>query len=300
MLSFVFRSLTTMLVGLCMLHAHAAIVVKDDTGQEVRLKQPAQRIVSLAPHITEVLFAAGAGDRVVGTVSYSDYPQAAKSIALVGTYTQFDLEAIVALKPDLIIGWFSGNLPASIDKLRRLGLPVFLSQPDHIEDVARTLEQFGRLGGSEVVANMAAQRFRERHAQLKNRYANRPPVDVFYEVWNQPLMTVNGRQIISDILRLCGARNVFAELPTLAPQVTEESVLAANPEAIIASGMGEARPEWLEQWKHWPQLIAVARDNLFFVPPQLIQRHTPRMLDGAERVCADIETARTRRKKPTP
>ena len=283
-----------------MLHAHADIVVKDDTGQEVRLKQPAQRIVSLAPHITEVLFAAGAGERVVGTVSYSDYPDAAKSIALVGTYTRFDLEAIVALKPDLIIGWFSGNLPASIDKLRRLGLPVFLSQPDHIEDVARTLEQFGRLAGSETIADAAARRFREHHAQLQARYANRPPVDVFYEVWNQPLMTVNGHQIISDILRLCGARNVFAELPTLAPQVTEESVLAANPEAIIASGMGEARPEWLDQWKHWPQLTAVARGNLFFVPPQLIQRHTPRMLDGAERACADIETARTRRKKSTP
>ena len=283
-----------------MLHAHADIVVKDDTGQEVRLKQPAQRIVSLAPHITEVLFAAGAGERVVGTVSYSDYPDAAKSIALVGTYTRFDLEAIVALKPDLIIGWFSGNLPASIDKLRKLGLPVFLSQPDHIEDVARTLEQFGRLAGSETIADAAARRFREHHAQLQARYANRPPVDVFYEVWNQPLMTVNGHQIISDILRLCGARNVFAELPTLAPQVTEESVLAANPEAIIASGMGEARPEWLDQWKHWPQLTAVARGNLFFVPPQLIQRHTPRMLDGAERACADIETARTRRKKSTP
>ena len=300
MLPFVLRSLTALLVGLLVIQAKADIVVKDDTGQEVRLKQPARRIVSLAPHITEVLFAAGAGERVVGTVSYSDYPQAAKSIALVGTYTQFDLEAIVALKPDLVIGWFSGNLPASIDKLRRLGLPVFLSQPDHIEDVARTLEQFGRLAGSETIADAAARRFREHHAQLQARYANRPPVEVFYEVWNQPLMTINGHQIISDILRLCGAHNVFAELPTLAPQVTEESVLAANPEAIIASGMGEARPEWLDQWKHWPQLIAVARGNLFFVPPQLIQRHTPRMLDGAERACADIETARTRRKKSTP
>ncbi len=300
MRSFVLRALTALFVGLLVIQAKADIVVQDDTGQEVRLKQPARRIVSLAPHITEVLFAAGAGERLVGTVSYSDYPQAAKSIALVGTYTQFDLEAIVALKPDLVIGWFSGNLPASVDKLRRLGLPVFLSQPDHIEDVARTLEQFGQLAGSEKIANLAAQRFRERHAQLQARYANRPPVAVFYEVWNQPLMTVNGQQIISDILRLCGARNIFAELPTLAPQVTEESVLAANPEAIIASGMGEARPEWLDQWKHWPQLTAVARDNLFFVPPQLIQRHTPRMLDGTERVCAAIETARMHRNPSAP
>ena len=261
------------------------------------LKQPAQRIISLAPHITEVLFAAGAGSRVVGTVSYSDYPEAAKTIALIGTYTRVDLEAIVALKPDLVIGWQSGNPSAAIAKLRSLGVPVFISQPDHIEDVARTLEQFGRLAGSEASAAAAARRFRERHAQLQTRYAKRPAVDVFYEVWNQPLMTVNGHQIISDILRLCGARNVFAELPTLAPEVTVEAVLAANPEVVIASGMGEARPEWLDQWKHWPKLTAAARGNLFFVPPQLIQRHTPRMLEGAERVCANIETARTKRKE---
>jgi iron complex transport system substrate-binding protein len=282
------------LAAFCMFSARAEIVTRDDAGQELHLVQPARRIVSLAPHITELLFAAGAGGSIVGTVEYSDYPAAAKAIPRVGGYSQLDLEAIVALKPDLVIGWQSGNPPAAIAELRSLGLPLFLSQPDRIEDVARTLELLGRLAGTDAIAKTAALHFRERYAQLQARYANKPPVSVFYEIWNHPLSTINGRQIISDVLRLCSARNVFADLPGLAPAVSVEAVLAANPEAIIASGMGEARPEWLDEWRRWPQLAATAHGNLFFVPPELIQRHTTRLLDGAERLCADIELARTK------
>jgi iron complex transport system substrate-binding protein len=293
------RWLLAWLVALGALHARADIAIRDDAGQELRLKHPAQRIVSLAPHITEVLFAAGAGSAVVGTVAYSDYPPAAASVARIGSAARINLETLLALKPDLVVGWQSGSPAETIAKMRELGLPVFLSQPDRIEDVARALEQFGALAGREAVANAAAQTFRQRQAQLQTRYGSLPTVDVFYEVWNQPLMTVNGRQIISDILRLCGGRNVFAALPTLAPEVTVESVLAANPEVIIASGMDQSRPEWLNQWKRWPQLKAAARDNLFFVPPDLLQRHTPRMLDGAEQVCLALEAARAKRQSGT-
>jgi iron complex transport system substrate-binding protein len=120
-------------------------------------------------------------------------------------------------------------------------------------------------------------------------------VEVFYQVWKQPMMTVNGKQIISDAIRLCGGRNVFAALPILAPTVTAEAVIAANPEVIVASGMGEARPEWLDDWRRWKTLAAVAGDNLYFIPPDLIQRHTPRILDGAEQLCLHLETARGKR-----
>ena len=280
---------------LCVGVAHAEIVVRDDAGSDVRLPMPARRIVSLAPHITEDLFAVGAGDRMVGTVDYSDYPAAAKRIARIGGFSRFDLEAIVALRPDLVIGWQTGNSAAQLERLRVVGLPVFVTQPNRIEDVAVDLERLGRLAGSEVPARAAAAAFRERLEALKNRYSGLPSVRTFYQVWNQPIMTVGGEQIISDAIRICGGTNVFGRLPGMAPTVSEEAVIAANPEAIVASGMGEARPDWVDYWRRWPQIAAAARNNLFFVPPDLIQRHTPRLLDGTERLCEALDTARRRR-----
>jgi len=275
--------------------AHAEVVVRDDAGNEVRLPAPAKRIVSLAPHITENLFAIGAGERVVGTVQYSDYPQAAKKITRIGGFSHFDLEAVVALRPDLVIAWQSGNRAAQVERLRAVGLPIFVTQPNHIEDVAADLERLGVLAGTQPTADAAAGAFRARLAALKQRYSSRPAVRTFYQVWNQPIMTVGGQQIISDAIRICGGDNVFGQLTTMAPTVSEEAVIVANPEAIVASGMGEARPEWVEYWRRWPQLIAPARNNLFFIPPDLIQRHTPRLLDGTERLCVFLETARERR-----
>ena len=277
--------------------AHAELIFKDDTGREIRLKAPAKRIITLAPHATELLYAAGAGDRLVGTVDYSDYPPAAQKVPRVGSYDRFDLEAISALKPDLIIAWQTGNAPANIDKLRGFGFPIYVSQPNRLEDVAGEIERLGRLAGTAEAADAAAIRFRTRLAGLQRQYGGRPVVRTFYQIWKQPLSTVGGRQIISSVIRLCGGENVFGNLETIASVVTVEAVVAANPEAIIASGMDEARPEWLDDWKRWPAVTAVARSNLFFVPPELIQRHTPRLLDGAEQLCKHLETARSRRPK---
>lgn len=273
--------------------ALAEIVVRDDAGQVVRLAQPARRIVSLSPHITENLFAIGAGERVVGTVEFSNYPEAAKRIPLVGGYEKVDLEAVAALRPDLVLAWESGNIASHVAKLKGIGLPVVLTEARRIEDVPADLERLGALTGVGEARAVAA-RFRERLAALRARHAGRPPLRVFYQVWNQPLMTVGGGQIISDAIRLCGGENVFGALKQMAAPVTVESVLAANPEAIVASGMGEERPEWLDEWRRWPALTAVARNNLFFVPPDHLQRHTPRILDGIERLCQHLETARAR------
>lgn len=273
----------------------ADVSVIDDTGATVRLAQPARRIVSLAPHATETLFAAGAGEHIAGTVEYSDYPEAAKKLPRVGGYSRFDLEAVAALNPDLIVAWLSGNAAAQVDKLRALGFPLYISQPNRIEDVASELERFGILAGTSVVGNAAAGKFRERLTALQKRYTQRPTVRTFYQIWKQPLMTIGSKQIISAVVSLCGGENVFAGLESFAPTVTVEAVIAANPEAIIASGMGESRPEWLDDWKRWTSITAVARDNLFFVQPELIQRHTPRLLEGAERLCQHLETARSRR-----
>ena len=291
--------LLALLIGLIATSAaRAAIDVVDDMGDAVHLDAPARRIVSLAPHVTEMIYAAGAGEALVGAVDYSDHPPAAKALPRVGSYTRADLEAVVAQRPDLVIGWRSGNPPAQIDRLRALGIPVYVNESRALTDVARTLRQIGRLAGTETRANAAADAFEARMAALRTRYAARPSVGVFYQIWNQPLMTINGEHLISDAIRLCGGLNVFDDLALLAPKIGVEAVLVADPEVIVASGMGESRPEWLDAWRAWPQLIAVQRDNLFFIPPELIQRHTPRILDGATRLCEQLETARGRRDTP--
>lgn len=290
------KSLLPGALALCCGLAHADIVVKDDTGAEIRLKAPASRIITLAPHAAETLFAAGGGERMVGTVDYSDYPEAVKKMTKVGGYSGLDLEAIAALKPDLVIAWQSGNSTAQIDKIKALGLTVFVTQPNTMEDVALQLERFGKLAGSEATANVAAARFRERLAKLKTRYSGKARVRTFYQIWKQPLMTVGGPQIITDAIRLCSGENVFGHLTQMAPTVSLEAVIATDPEAIIATGMGDARPDWLGDWNKWTRMTAVQRDNLFHINPDIMQRHTPRILDGTEKLCQYLETARSRRK----
>jgi iron complex transport system substrate-binding protein len=273
----------------------APIVVQDDSGQTLRLARPARRIVSLAPHITETLYAAGAGAFLVGAVDYSDYPPEAGQLPRVGGYSRLDLEAILKLKPDLLIAWESGNSPGQLEKLKALGVPVFVSQPNAMEDIAAALEQYGRLAGTEATANAAAALFRQRLARLRAEYGGRSPVRVFYQIWKEPLITVGKPQIITRAIALCGGVNVYGDLNQMAPVVSLEAVLAANPEAIIATGMADARPEWLDDWKRWPRLLAAQRDNLFHINPDILQRHTPRLLDGAETLCRKLEAARQKR-----
>lgn len=275
--------------------AQAEVVLRDDTGATVRLPAQARRIVSLAPHATELLFAAGAGGRLIGAVEYSDYPEAAKRVPRVGGYSNPDLECIVALKPDLVLVWQSGNAAATVSRLKSLGLQVYQSQPDRLEDIPASIEKLGRLAGSETAARRAAAGFRQRLEALRTRYSTRPPVPMFYQAWHQPLLTVGGSQIISDVIRLCGGENIFAGLAAKAPSVSVEAVLAADPEAIVASGMGHDTPIGLDDWRQWKRMKAVARGNLFPISADLMQRPTPRLLDGAEQLCRHLETARGRR-----
>lgn len=272
-----------------------SLTLTDDTGRDLYLVKPAERIVSLAPHVTEVLFAAGAGEQVVGVVAYSDYPEAARSLPQVGGHSNVDLEAIVALRPDLVIAWAGGNREAHLDKLGAMGIPVYLDESRNLEGVAHSIEQFGLLAGTHDVARRVADDFRTRWRRLAEDHAGRPPVPMFYQIWNEPLITINGQHLISDVIRLCGGQNVFSDLEPLAPRIGTEAVLARAPEVIIASGMGEARPEWLDAWHKWPDLPAAKMGNLYYIPPDILQRHTPRILDGAERLCAYLEEARDKR-----
>jgi len=257
--------------------------VADDYGNTVRLRAPAARIVSLAPHLTELVYAAGAGERLVGAVEYSDFPPPARELPRVGSDAQISLEAVLALRPDLIVAWPNPGSVRAINRLAELELPVFRSEPRALEDIATTLERLGVLAGTTAQAQRAAQAFRARKAEIERRYAGRPKVRVFYQVWDRPLLTVNGDHVISKVIGLCGGENVFAALPLIAPEVDAEAVLRAAPEVILASRPGAQPPKWLPAGR------------FFVVPADLIQRHTPRLLDGAEHVCRALEEARAAR-----
>lgn len=283
------------IVVLCLLscgRVSAEIRVQDDSGKPVVLEHPAARIVSLSPHITELLFAVGAGEAVAGVTQYSDYPVAAQSLPRVGGGSGLDLEAILALQPDLVIAWGSGSPAGQLQRLHRLGIAVYVSEPRVMADIASSLARLGRLSGHEADAARAIHTFNARHSALRQRYTSRRPVRVFYQVWQKPLMTVNGDHIVSDVIRLCGGRNVFADLQALAPSVSLESVLQRDPEVIVAGGEEGQTQALAEQWQGWSDLGAVRGRHLYTIRRELLVRHTPRILDGAERLCEILDAVR--------
>lgn len=288
-----FKQLTLIFITLCFTTTtQASVSVIDDSGRTVEMKKAAQRIISLAPHVTESLFAAGAGNKIVGAVSYSDYPEEAKKIPRVGGYPSLNLEKIVSLKPDLVIAWTSGNSPKHIEKLISLGLTVFMSEPRYPEDIAKTIQRFGILAGTNDIASKSSKDFIHHYQSLKKRYSNKEKVKVFYQIWNKPLMTISGAHLISDIIKLCGGENVFADLKILTPRISLEYVLASKADVIVSGGMGKARPDWLDDWKAWPALPAVKNKHLYFVEPALMQRVGPRILHGADKLCEILDKVR--------
>lgn len=277
----------------------ADVSVTDDLGRTVALAEPAARVVSLAPHATEQLFAVGAGEQIIAAVNHSDHPPAARDIPRLGDYDAVDLERVMALAPDLVVAWQSGNGTEAIARLRSLDLPVYIGEPRQLGDIPAALARLGILTGHADRGAAAAGRFRARRAHLRTRFGDRPRVGVFYQVWSRPLLTVNGDHLISRVIRLCGGRNVFAGLSTAIPPVSKEAVIAADPEVIVGSGLGRTRPDWLDAWREWPRITAAERGNLFHIPPALITRATPRVLSGAERLCRQLDRARGRRPPST-
>lgn len=277
--------------------AQAAVSVVDDAGRRVTVQQPARRVISMAPHATELLFAAGGGARVVGAMNYSDYPEAAKKIPLVGSNSVIDMERVLALKPELIVVWHSGNTARQIAQLESLGVPVFHSEPRTLGQVADNIERLGRLLGTDAAATSAAGALRARLAGLQARYARRPPVTVFYQIWDQPLYTLNDAQIASDAIRVCGGRNVFGTLKAVAPEVGIEAVLQADPEAIMAGKRHDPANPGLKLWEPYKSMTAVKRGNLLTVDGELLTRPGPRVVDGAARLCEALEAVRQRRPK---
>jgi len=269
----------------------AAITAIDDTGAAVTLPSPASRVVSLAPHVTELLFAIGAGPRIVGTIDTSDFPDAAKSIPRIGDARALDLERIVALAPDLVVTW-PWTAPAQVEALRARGMAVFTTKPPTIDGIAQDMERLGALTGNAEAAAREAAVFRAKLASLRERYRNASRVRVFYEIWDAPLYTIGGDHLITQAMAVCGGENVFASLTLPAPAVDVEAVLAARPDAIIAGSDRGARPAWLDSWRRWRELPAVAHDRLYAVDADLLHRPGPRFVEGVAILCKAIDRSR--------
>ncbi len=272
--------------------AHGRIMATDDHGDVLILRKPAERIIGLAPNIVELLFAAGAGEQVAGAVEYSDFPEQARSIPRIGNFGSLNLEAMLALRPDLIVAWGSGSPAAQVQRLRELGIPVYVIEPRRLIDIANHIEKLGGLAGTQATAGAAADAFRTRLQALRRQYAGKPELEIFYEVWNEPLTTIGGRHLISKVMRLCGGRNVFGDLRTLAPQINVEAVLVHDPAVIIAGRAGRVGLRWLDAWRKYADLKAVKQEHLFASDPDLLQRHTPRILRGAAIMCRQLEQVR--------
>lgn len=287
------RLLTAIVLSALTVQAYSVVEVYDDEGTQITLAIPAQRIVSLAPSLTELIYSAGAGENLVGVVEHSDFPAAAKALPIVGRFDLLDIERILELDPDLVVAWQTGNPRSSVHQLRQLGLTVYVAEPKSLAAIPSHIERLAVLAGKELNDLKVIYDFRQKLEVLDSKYRHQSPVTIFYQVWDRPLITAGGNELINDIIRLCGGRNVFANIRRVAPKVSREAVLKRNPEVIIASGMDIERPEWLDDWLRWPSLKAVANKNLFFVPPDLLQRHTPRALLGAAQICDQLDQARS-------
>jgi iron complex transport system substrate-binding protein len=271
--------------------ARAEVRATDDAGTEIVLPRPAQRIVSLAPHLTEQLFAIGVGGRIVGTTDFADHPEAAKALPRVARAHSVDLERIATARPDLIVVWGSGFPPATLAALQRLGVPVYVDEPSSLDGIAASMLRLGALTAAPDAAPAAAS-YRAAIAALRARYAGRNEVSVFYQVWAQPLMTLGGRHVVSEGLRLCGARNVFEQLAPIAPQVAVEAVLAADPQVIVTAEPGGIDRGALDLWKRLGGMRAVAGGHLVVIDADRINRHTPRLADELAVLCARIDEVR--------
>lgn len=270
------------------------VSVKDDRGKVVTLNRPVQRIVTLAPHLTELAYAAGAGEKLVGVARHSDYPAAAARIPRVGDAVRVDVEAILALKPDLVLAWRSGNPPAEVGRLEQIGLPVLATEPARLSDIPRLLRAIGTLAGSGGHAQMAATEFEGEIQALRERYAKARRIRMFYVIWHKPLLTVNGAHLISEIISLCGGENVFADLGQLTPNITLEALIAARPAAILGGASAGGAKGFAEQWR--ATAVPPLRDlPAHYIDPDLIQRPTPRIVGGVKAVCSALEDVRRNR-----
>ena len=284
----VVRSAACVVAAAAAASAHA-LQASDDRGVTISLARPAERIVSLAPHLAEIAFAAGAGAKLIGVSSFSRHPAQAQRLPVVASYGRVDIERLIAMRPDLVLAWRSGNSPLQIARLERLGFRVFATEVRSLADIPRIVRLVGALAGNAELAEGRARQFEKDIGDLRRRYAGERRVTAFLEIWHRPMLTVNGTHLMSDALGLCGGRNVFAAAKTLTPVVSREQVLYARPEAIFTGGSGGEAPQ---AWRGLELVPAVRNDRIYAIDPDVLYGQGPHVLDGARVLCDRLELAR--------
>jgi len=270
----------------------AEIRVTDDAGRQLVLRAPAQRVVSLAPHATELLYAVGAGNQVVGVSELSTWPQAARQLPTIMSGVRVDMERALVLRPDLVVAWLSGNSRFDLDRFVALRIPVFIAEPKRLDAMPDTILKLGRVTGQEKTARQVADRFRSELSTLRAEYRDRKPVRVFLQISTQPLMTLNYNHLAHDMLTLCGGRNIFAASEIIAPQVGLESVLLEDPDVVLFSdslGTVQGLKEW---WSERAPLRAVRSGRVYAFSGERVLRQGSRVMEGARQVCDSLDAAR--------
>jgi iron complex transport system substrate-binding protein len=286
---FLFSILFLFLACVMPIQAWAQVTIKDDAGHVVHLKTPAKRIITLAPFLTELVYAAGAGDKLAAVSSYSDFPPEAKTKPVIGDASAIDMERLITLKPDLVIAWKSGGHPADTERLSQYGIPVWVVEAASLKDIPRLLRSIGLLADTQEKAEAAAKNFDQKLLTLRQRYASNAPQKVFFEIWHSPLITVSGKHFISEAMEVCNGKNIFPDVSTLVPTVGMESIYAANPQVIFSSTSALDSRDAMEPWRSHTKLQAVKNKHIFALDPNLIQRQTPRLIEGIQIMCSYLQ-----------
>ena len=272
--------------------ANIAISVTDDSGSKVELKKPATRIVALAPHITELLYESGAGKQVIGVVDYSDFPEEAKSKSKVGSYVNINIEAVLALNPDLIVAYTGGNPPRQLEQLKKLDIPIYFSNPKSIPEIISNIRKMGQLTGHEKQATQRADQLQQRYIQLTKKYAKAEPVSIFIQIWDKPLMSVDNSHIIGQAVEICGGKNLFPSMVSAFAQVSIESVISRNPQAILMMETHVESKKTQIISPEWSTMQATTNSQLLSIDENLLYRASGRLLDGTEQLCKKLDGTR--------
>lgn len=279
------KSLLILLLAIAAPACHAAAVsVIDDMGRQVSLDQPPGRIVSLAPHLTEMLFSLEVGDRIVATVRHSDYPEAAAQIPRLGDAFSLSVEAVIDLSPDLILAWTTGGNQKSLQRLSELGFSIYLNEAATLEDIASNIQRIGELVGRAERGRLLGERFRRELTELEQSGSDRPGKSVFFQIADTQLYTVNDRHLIGQGLAVCGARNIFGDINLSVPLVSLESIVQADPDIIlVASPHEDFVSRWMDDWQRlgW-------QDRIRYINASLITRPSLRMLNGIKSLCNSL------------
>jgi len=251
-----------------------------------------KRIISLSPHLTEWVYSAGAGHKLVGVSAYSDYPAAAKTIPVVGGYDNVNIEKIISLKPDLILTWSTGNNQQNLKKLQQLNIPIFSSHVNQLKDIPQLIRIIGEKANTQHQANKVAKALDKKLAALQHTYQNAQPIQAFYQVWDKPYITINGKQFISKAIQICGGKNIFADLPSLSAEISLESVFSRDPQIIFLGGFPAKQTEWQEHWRTYPSLQAVRNKQIYALNSDHFQRPTARLINNLNTLCQAIDKAR--------